>query len=50
VPDVEREAFTVETMRDRIAEVGDLTDGMWRRKVSLVPKFKKLGLEPPDST
>jgi bifunctional non-homologous end joining protein LigD len=50
VPDVEREAFTVETMRDRIAEVGDLTAGMWRRKVSLVPKFKKLGLEPPDST
>jgi DNA ligase D-like protein (predicted polymerase) len=50
VPDVEREAFTIETMRDRIAEVGDLTDGMWRRKVSLVPRFAKLGLEPPAST
>ena len=28
-------AFTLETMRDRVAEVGDLTAGMWRRKVSL---------------
>jgi hypothetical protein len=36
----------VETMRDRIAEVGDLTDGMWRRKVSLPSRFAKLGLEP----
>jgi hypothetical protein len=34
-------------MRDRIGEVGDLTDGMWRRKASLVPRFGKLGLEPP---
>src|SRR5207302_1187674 len=30
--------FTVETMRDRIAEVGDLTGGMWRRKASPVPR------------
>jgi hypothetical protein len=31
-------------MRDRIAGVGDLTAGMWRRKVSLAPRFAKLGL------
>jgi bifunctional non-homologous end joining protein LigD len=47
VPDVDPAAFTVETMRDRIAEVGDLTGGMWRRKASLVPRFERLGLEPP---
>jgi bifunctional non-homologous end joining protein LigD len=47
VADAEPEAFTVETMRDRIAELGDLTDGMWRRKVSLVPRFAKIGLDPP---
>ena len=28
--------FTLKTMRKRIDEVGDLTAGMWRRKVSLV--------------
>jgi bifunctional non-homologous end joining protein LigD len=42
---VDPSAFTVETMRDRIAEVGDLTAGMWRRKASLLPRFAKLGLE-----
>jgi bifunctional non-homologous end joining protein LigD len=47
VPTVEREAFTVETMRDRIADVGDPTAGMWRRKTSLLPRFGKLGLDPP---
>jgi bifunctional non-homologous end joining protein LigD len=45
VADVEPEAFTVLTMRERIAAVGDLTDGMWRRKVSLPPRFARLGLE-----
>jgi bifunctional non-homologous end joining protein LigD len=45
VADVEPEAFTVETMRERIADVGDLTAGMWRRKASLAPRFAKLGLE-----
>jgi bifunctional non-homologous end joining protein LigD len=45
VADVEPEAFTVLTMRERIAAVGDLTDGMWRRKVSLPARFAKLGLE-----
>src|SRR5213078_1577773 len=47
VADVDPAGFTIETMRDRVAAVGDLTAGMWRRKVSLVPKFAKLGLEPP---
>ena len=47
VPDVDPAAFTLETMRERIAEVGDLTAGMWRRKVSLIPRFETLGLEPP---
>ncbi len=45
VADVEPEAFTVLTMRERIAAVGDLTDGMWRRKVSLPARFDKLGLD-----
>jgi bifunctional non-homologous end joining protein LigD len=45
VADVEPEAFTLETMRARIAAVGDLTAGMWRRKVSLPSRFAKLGLE-----
>ena len=37
--------FTVGTMRERIARVGDPTKGMWRRKRSLRPLFAKLGLE-----
>lgn len=49
VADVEPEIFTVETMCDRIAEVGDLTDEMWRRKVSLPPRFENLGLSPPEA-
>jgi DNA ligase D len=40
-------AFTLQTMRARLEEVGDLTAGMWRRKTSLVPRFKKLDLEAP---
>jgi bifunctional non-homologous end joining protein LigD len=39
--------FTLETMRDRIADGGDLMKGMWRKKVSLVSRFEKLGLDPP---
>jgi bifunctional non-homologous end joining protein LigD len=39
--------FTLQTMPARIARVGDLMQGMWRRKVSLVPRFEKLGLDPP---
>ena len=44
---VEPEAFTVETMRARIADVGDPMRGMWRRRPSLVSRFERLGLEPP---
>jgi DNA primase len=47
VTEVDPARFTLQTMRDRIAEVGDLTKGMWRRKVSLLPRFEQLGLEPP---
>jgi bifunctional non-homologous end joining protein LigD len=47
VPGVEPDAFTLQTMRERIERVGDLTAGMWRRKVSLLPRFEKLGLEAP---
>ena len=49
VPGVDPAAFTLETMPARIAEVGDLTAGMWRRKVSLASRFEKLGLEPPQA-
>jgi DNA ligase D len=49
VPDVEPAAFTVQTMRERVAEVGDPTKGMWQRKRSLRPLFAKLGLEAPVS-
>jgi bifunctional non-homologous end joining protein LigD len=47
VADLDPAAFTLETMRDRIDAVGDVTDGIWRRKTSLVPRFQKLGLEAP---
>jgi bifunctional non-homologous end joining protein LigD len=45
VADVDPAAFTIETMRDRIAGVGDPTSGMWRKKVSLKPRFAELDLE-----
>jgi DNA primase len=48
VPTVDPAEFTVEAMRRRIAEVGDPTAAMWRRKVSLGPRFPKLGLELSD--
>jgi DNA ligase D len=47
VPTVDPAAFTVETMRDRVAEVGDPMKGMWKRAVSLPARFAKLGLDPP---
>jgi bifunctional non-homologous end joining protein LigD len=47
VPDVDPAEFTVRTMPARIAEVGDPTAGMWRRKASLAPRFDRLGLELP---
>jgi DNA primase len=50
VPDVDPAAFTVRTMRERIASVGDPTKGMWRRKRSMRPLFTKLGLEDVKQT
>ena len=47
VPEVDPAAFTLETMRARVEEVGDLTEGMWRRKASLFPRSQDLGLEAP---
>src|SRR3954463_1928771 len=58
---VEPEAFTVETMRVRIAEAGDAVGalggrlggpgdplrGMWRPRPSLLAGFEQLGLDPP---
>jgi bifunctional non-homologous end joining protein LigD len=47
VADVDPAAFTVQTMRERIAAVGDPMKGMWQRKRSLRPLFPKLGLDGP---
>ena len=47
VTDADPAAFTLTTMRERVERVGDPTAGMWRRKVSLVSRFEKLGLEAP---
>ena len=44
---VEPEAFTIETMRARVEAIGDPMRGMWRRAVSLAPRFTRLGLEDP---
>jgi bifunctional non-homologous end joining protein LigD len=44
---VDPAAFTVETMRERVAKTGDPMKGMWRRAVSLKPRFASLGLAPP---
>ena len=48
VADIDPAAFTLETMRERLADVGDPMAGMWRRKRSLIPLFDKLDLSPPD--
>jgi DNA ligase D-like protein (predicted polymerase) len=48
VPDVEPGDFTLETMRERVASVGDLTADMWSHKVSLIPLFERLELDPPE--
>jgi len=48
VADVDPAAFTVETMRARVATVGDPMRGMWRRAVSLTSRFDRLGLSLPD--
>jgi DNA ligase D len=42
VATVDPAAFTVSTMRERIEETGDPMKGMWRRAVSLGPRFAKL--------
>jgi DNA ligase D len=47
VADVDPAAFTLQTMRARIAEVGDPMKGMWRRAVSLRPRFAMFGVDPP---
>jgi bifunctional non-homologous end joining protein LigD len=47
VATVEPDAFTIETMGERIAAVGDPMRGMWRRRPALVNRFEKLGLEAP---
>jgi DNA ligase D len=48
VPGVDPAAFTLQTMRDRVAKAGDPTAGMWKRKASLASRFEKLGLDPPE--
>lgn len=50
VPAVEPASFTLPTMRDRLAAVGDLTAGMWERAVSLRGRFGQLGLKEPGET
>jgi hypothetical protein len=48
VPRSDPSGFTLRTMPRRIATVGDLTAGMWRRKASLLPRFEQLDLPPGD--
>jgi bifunctional non-homologous end joining protein LigD len=48
VADVDPASFTLETMRERVASVGDPMAGMWRRKRSLLPLFEQLDLKRPD--
>jgi DNA primase len=47
VPDVRPEAFTLKTMRDRVAKVGDLTADIWQHRADLKPLFKTLKLKDP---
>ena len=48
VAEVEPARFTLATIRERVAETGDPSAGMWRRKVSLLPRFEKLEFDVPD--
>jgi DNA primase len=50
VPRCDPSRLTMKTMRKRIDKVGDLTAGMWRRKVSLLPRFEQLDIPPGDPT
>jgi len=47
VPEVDHNDFTLRTMRDRIAKVGDLTADIWKEPVSLLGLFKTLKLKDP---
>ena len=47
VPDVDHNDFTLRTMGERIAKVGDLTADIWQHRVSLLPLFKTLKLKDP---
>lgn len=44
---VEPGEFTIDTMRERVRAVGDLTHDIWEHAVSLVPVFERVGLAPP---
>jgi DNA ligase D-like protein (predicted polymerase) len=48
VPRCDPSRFTLPTMRERVAKLGDLTAGMWRRKVGLLPRFEQLCIPPGD--
>jgi DNA primase len=48
VGDVEPAAFTLETMRGRVAEVGDLTATMPEKVVPLRPRMKRVGIDPDE--
>jgi len=50
VPRCDPSRFTVTTMPKRLEKLGDLTAGMWRRKVSLLPRFEQLDLAPGDTS
>jgi DNA ligase D len=50
VPGTDPAAFTLETMRERIATVGDPTADMWRRRTSLASRFEALELTPPQDS
>ena len=49
VAEADPSRFTLRTMAERLSEFGDLSKGMWRRKVSLLPRFEQLGLRTPDA-
>ena len=49
VADVDPAAFTLESMPDRIAAVGDPMRGMWRSPPSLKGRFTALGEPEPNA-
>ncbi len=50
VGEVDAAAFTLRTMRERLAALGDLTADMWERAVSLRDRLDALGFELSDGT